>query len=104
MLYMLYGVDGADGAARRQHAREEHFRYLEAHKDKLVLGGATLRDDDDGRTGSVLIVNVPDRAAAEAFAEAEPLRKAGVFAQYTITRMRRGQWYPENAPKSAVGD
>ena len=104
MLYMLYGVDRPDGAARRQRAREEHFRYLEAHKDKLVLGGATLRDDDDGRTGSVLILNVPDRAAAEAFAEAEPLRKAGVFAQYTITRMRRGQWYPENAPKSAEGD
>lgn len=103
MLYMLYGVDGPDGAARRNVAREDHFRYLEKHKDILVLGGATLKDADDTRTGSVLIINVPDRAAADAFAAAEPLRKAGVFKSYTITRMRRGQWYPHNAPKSAEG-
>lgn len=104
MLYMLYGVDGPDGAARRNIAREDHFRYLERHKDILVLGGATLKDDDDTRTGSVLIINVPDRAAADAFARDEPLRQAGVFERYTITRMRRGQWYPGNAPASTQGD
>ena len=103
MLYMLYGVDGPDGAARRASARAAHFAYLERHKDILVLGGATLRDEDDTRTGSVLIVNVPNRAAADAFAEDEPLRKAGVFKSYTVTRMRRGQWYPHNAPKSPEG-
>jgi len=105
MLYMLYGIDGPDGEERRKIARPAHFAYLEKHRDKLVIGGATLKsDDDDARTGSVLIINVPDRAAAEAFAADEPLRKQGVFRSYTITRMRRGQWYPENAPKSAQGD
>lgn len=105
MLYMLYGIDGPDGAERRKAARADHFAYLEKHRDKLVLGGATLKsDDDDTRTGSVLIINVPDRAAAEVFAADEPLRKAGVFRSYTITRMRRGQWYPENAPATAEGE
>ena len=104
MLYMCYGIDGPDGAARRDEARAAHFEYLKRHEDKLVLGGATLADDSDARTGSVLIINVPNRAAAEAFAENEPLRKAGVFETYTLTRMRRGQWYPQNAPKSAEGD
>ena len=104
MLYMCYGIDGPDGAERREEARAAHFEYLKKHGDKVVLGGATLADDSDARTGSVLIVNVPDREAAEEFAREEPLRKAGVFASYTITRMRRGQWHPENAPSTAQGD
>ena len=104
MLYMCYGVDGPDGAARRDGAREAHFAWLKAHEDILVLGGATLADADDTRTGSVLIVNVPDRAAADAFADGEPLRKAGVFSSYTVTRLRRGQWNPAAAPKTAEGN
>ncbi len=104
MLYMCYGIDGPDGAARRDVAREEHFAYLEKNRDIMVLGGATLADEDDSRTGSVLIINVPDRAAADAFAENEPLRRAGVFERYSVTRMRRGQWFPENALGSAEGD
>ena len=103
MLYMCYGVDGPNGAALRELAREEHFLYLESKKDILVLGGATLADESDARTGSVLIINVPDRAAANAFAEGEPLRKAGVFVSYTVTRMRRGQWNPGVAPETAEG-
>ena len=101
MLYMCYGVDGADGAARRETAREEHFAYLKAHENILVLGGATLADDSNARLGSCLIINVINRAAADAFADGEPLRKAGVFAAYTVVRMRRGQWNPDAAPAGA---
>lgn len=104
MLYMCYGIDGPEGAARRDIAREDHFAYLKKHENIMVLGGATLADDDDMRTGSLLIINVPDRAAADAFADGEPLRRAGVFESYSISRMRRGQWFPHNAPKTAQGD
>lgn len=103
MLYVIYGVDGPDGAAIRAATRDAHFAYLERHRDILVLGGATLTDDGAARTGSVLIVNVPGRAEADAFARDEPFRKAGLFAQYTVTRMRRGQWNPEAAPKTPEG-
>jgi hypothetical protein len=103
MLYVIYGVDGPDGAAIRAATRDAHFAYLERHRDILVLGGATLADDGAARTGSVLIVNVPGRAEADAFARDEPFRKAGLFAQYTVTRMRRGQWNPEAAPKTPEG-
>ena len=104
MLYMLYGVDGSEGASRRATAREEHFAYLKKHEALLVLGGATLADEDDARTGSLLVINVPDRAAADSFADGEPLRKAGVFQSYTVNRMRRGQWNPAAAPATAEGD
>ncbi len=105
MLYMIYGVDRQPGADEiRAAARPEHFDYLKKHKDIVVLGGATLADDDETRTGSVLIINVPDRAAADDFALNEPFRKAGLFETVTVTRMRRGQWNPESAPHSAEGN
>jgi hypothetical protein len=104
MLYLIYGVDGPDAAAIRAAHREAHFAYLERHRDLLVLGGATLADDGVARTGSVLIINVPTRADADAFARDEPFRKAGLFAMHTVTKMRRGQWNPSAAPRSPEGD
>jgi len=100
MLYIVYQEDGPDGAA----LREAHFAYLETHKDILVLGGALLAEDGATRTGSVLIINVPGLAAANEFSTNEPLRRAGVFSSVKISRMRRGQWNPEAAPKSAEGN
>lgn len=105
MLYIIYQEDRSDGAAIRAATRDEHFAYLDKHEDILVLGGALLGDDDKNtRIGSVLIVNVPNRAAAEAFSENEPFRKAGLFSSVKVTRMRRGQWNPAAAPKTAEGN
>ena len=104
MLYIIYQTDKPGGADIRAATRDDHFAYLDAHADILVLGGAMLDEDGKTRTGSVLIVNVPDRAAAEAFSENEPFRKAGLFERVEINRMRRGQWNPDAAPKSAEGN
>ncbi len=105
MLYMIYGIDKQPGAEEiRAAARPDHFDYLKKNQSILVIGGATLADDSDARTGSVLIINVPDRAAADEFALNEPFRKAGLFETVTVTRMRRGQWNPSAAPQSAEGD
>ena len=102
-LYIVYQEDRPDGAAVRAENREAHFAYLAKHKDILVIGGALLAEDGTTRTGSVLLINVPDRAAAEAFSREEPFRKAGLFSSVKISRMRRGQWNPAAAPKTAEG-
>src|SRR5258708_29643547 len=104
MLYILSQEAGRDSARIRAATREAPFAYLERHKDILVLGGALLADDGATRVGSVLILNVPSRAAAEAFSADEPLRKAGLFKSVKLTRMRRGQWNPTAAPKTAEGN
>jgi uncharacterized protein YciI len=103
MLYIIYQEDRPDAQALRAAHREMHFAYLDQHKDILVLGGALLAEDGTTRTGSVLIINAPDLAAAEAFSRDEPFRKAGLFSTVKISRMRRGQWNPAAAPKSAEG-
>ena len=104
MLYLIYQEDRPDGAAIRAATREAHLAYLERHKHIVVLGGATLAEDGSTRTGSVLIVNVPGREQAEKFSAEEPFRKAGLFQTVKITRMRRGQWNPDAAPKTAEGN
>lgn len=103
MLYIIYQEDRDDGAAIRAATRDAHFAYLEKHRDILVLGGALLADDGITRIGSCLVLNVPDRGQAEAFSHDEPFRKAGLFKSVKITRMRRGQWNPAAAPKTAEG-
>jgi uncharacterized protein YciI len=104
VLYIIYQEDAPGSAEIRARVKQAHFDYLEKHKDILVLGGAMLADDGVARIGSVLILNVPNREAAEAFSANEPLRQAGTFASVKITRMRRGQWHPEIAPKTAEGN
>lgn len=104
MLYIVYGIDQPNAVHIRDAARAEHLAYLDKNADILVLGGATLTDDGAGRTGSILLINVPNRAAADRFADNEPFHKAGLFAHRFVTRMRRGQWNPAAAPKTAEGN
>jgi uncharacterized protein YciI len=104
MLYIMVNEDRPDGQAIRDATRETHLAYLERHKNIVVLAGGTLAEDGKARTGSVFIVNVPGREAAEKFSAEEPFRKAGLFKTVKITRMRRGQWNPEAAPKTAEGN
>jgi len=100
VLYILYNEDRPDALAIREATRETHLAYLERHKDKVVLGGGLLSEDGQTRLGSVFIINVPNRKAAEAFSTEGPIRKAGLFQTTKITRMRRGQWHPEVAPRA----
>ena len=104
MLYIVYQEDGPNSAELREAQKPAHFDYLAEHEDILVLGGAMLADDGVTRIGSVLIINVPRREDAERFSANEPLRQAGVFREVRITRMRRGQWNPAAAPKTAEGN
>jgi len=104
MLYIMYNEDRPGGQGIRAATRETHLAYLERHKNIVVLSGGTLAEDGTTRTGSVFIINVPSREAAEKFSAEEPFRKASLFQTVKITRMRRGQWNPETAPKTAEGN
>jgi uncharacterized protein YciI len=105
MLWMIYCEDRDDGAAAiRAAVRDEHLAYLETHEHIMVLGGALLADDAVARLGSMFLVNLPNRAACDSLMLDEPFRKAGLFKRVTISRMRKGQFNPGAAPKTAEGD
>lgn len=103
MLYLVYCEDRPDAGALRAATRDTHLAYLGQHQDILILGGALLAEDGTTRIGSSFLINVPSRAAAEEFSRNEPFTRAGLFAEVRIRRMRRGQWNPDAAPRSAEG-
>jgi uncharacterized protein YciI len=97
MLWAISRVAVPDFAAKREKSLQPHLDYLHSQKGILVLSGATLSDDGKDYVGSLLIVNVGSRAAAQAFVDGDPFQKAGMFTSTTITRMRKGQWNPQAA-------
>jgi uncharacterized protein YciI len=103
MFWIIYQEDRPGAEHIRDGTREAHLAYLDAHADIVFLGGALLADDAR-RIGSCLIINVPDRESAERWSANEPFRKAGLFSSVKITRMRKGQYNPAAAPKTAEGE
>ena len=90
MHFVFHCTDKPDSAAVRAANRPAH---LERHADAILAGGPLLGEDGVSAVGSLLILDFPDRAAAERFAADDPYAKAGLFAVVTITPWR--QVYPK---------
>jgi uncharacterized protein len=54
----------------------------------VFLAGPFL-DDDGDMTGSLIILELPDMAAAEAWAAADPYALAGLFESVTIREWKK---------------
>jgi len=97
MLWAISRVAAPNFAAMREKGLQAHIDYLHSQNKILVVSGATLSDDGKGYVGSLLVIHVNSRAEAQAFVDADPFQKAGMFTSVTITRMRKGQWNPQAA-------
>ncbi len=87
MLFAVTRHDKPNSLELRLSERPKHLVYLETVLDKIMYGGALL--DDAGRQfGSILIIDVADAAAADAFAIADPYVDAGLFATTLVQRFR----------------
>ncbi|MEJ0071872.1 MAG: YciI family protein, partial [Pseudomonadota bacterium] len=80
MLYAVRCVDAEGVNEVRNKVLTPHKDYLKGQAHILVLGGA-LVDDADAPVGSLYIVNVPDRKAAEAFSKNDPFSSAASSAR-----------------------
>ena len=61
---------------------------MDRYAAEMIARGPTLADDGDTPTGSVHIVDLPDPAAARAFAFDEPSYQAGVYRDVLLRRWR----------------
>ncbi len=84
MYFIVYCIDKPDHGHLRTENRPAHLDYLNRHRDNLYTAGPTLDEDGETMTGSLLIVDFPDRAAVEAFAADEPYARAGLFERVDI--------------------
>ncbi|WP_405748439.1 YciI family protein [Streptomyces sp. NBC_00144] len=88
MEFLCYHRDRLGSATLRDELSEEHWSYMDRYAKELIARGPTLADDGDTPTGSVHIVDLPDPAAARAFAFDEPNYQAGVYRDVLLRRWR----------------
>lgn len=81
-MFVLICRDKPGHLEVRKANRDAHLAYL-AETGIVRLAGPLL-DDAGGMIGSMLAIEAADRAAAEAFAAADPYAKAGLFASVEI--------------------
>lgn len=88
MLIALIAHDKPGALPIRQANRDAHIAYLKASGDAVFQAGPLL-DDKGDMAGSLVILDLPDMAAAEAWAAADPYAKAGLFASVELVAWKK---------------
>ncbi len=87
MQFAVICTDRPGSLDLRLATRPGHLTYLAMYADRIVQSGPML--DLDGRPcGTLLILDVADRATAEGFAAADPYAQAGLFESTIIRGLR----------------
>ena len=96
MLYAIIATDRADSLASRLQARPAHLERLQLLRDegRLLLAGPHPAIDcedpgDAGFSGSLVVAEFADLEAARSWADADPYRTAGVYAQVEVKPFKK---------------
>jgi uncharacterized protein YciI len=97
--FLVIAHDGTDAEApaRRQAARAAHLEGVRpmVERGEIVAGGALL-DEAGGMVGSAVIVDMPDRAAVDAWLARDPYVTGDVWRTVEVRPFRlaveRGRW------------
>jgi len=94
--YAIFSEDNPDSLPLRLSARPAHIARLEALLAEgrlLVAGPHPAVDAEDpgpaGFTGSLVIVEFPSLAAAQAWADEDPYVEAGVYRKVRVKPFKR---------------
>ncbi|MEV0219664.1 YciI family protein [Streptomyces sp. NPDC050704] len=88
MEFFCYHRDRPGSVKMRDELLEDHWSYMDRYATEMIARGPTFAADGDTPTGSVHIVDLPDPAAARAFAFDEPNYQAGVYRDVLLRRWR----------------
>ncbi len=86
MLVALFAKDKAGALQVRKDNREAHLGYI---KDTGMVAQAGPLIVDGDMAGSLVILDVEDMAAAEAWAANDPYAKAGLFASVELVEWKK---------------
>ncbi|WP_027475598.1 YciI family protein [Curvibacter gracilis] len=84
MLYAFHLIDRPGSAALRLQMRPEHKACLAQLQERIAFAGPLLQDDGQTMVGSLLVIDFPGRAAAEAWLAQEPFHRSGLYASVQI--------------------
>ncbi len=87
MLIALIARDKPGALQIRLDTREAHVSYLK--QSGVVRQAGPLLDENEQMCGSLVVLEVPDMAAAEAWAASDPYAIAGLFAEVELIRWNK---------------
>lgn len=87
MLYALMTKDKTGALQVRLDNRDAHLAYI-ADTGVVEMAGPFL-DAEGNMCGSLVVLNVADMAAAEAWAANDPYAKAGLFSDVRIQAWKK---------------
>jgi len=85
MEFLCYHRDRPGSTPLRNAMVEQHWSYMDRFAATMIARGPTFTDDGT-LTGSVHILDLPDPAAARAFAFEEPGYQAGAYRDVLVRR------------------
>jgi uncharacterized protein YciI len=86
MPFVLLCHDKPGALQTRLDNRAAHLAYLDA-SGVVMFAGPFIEGGNP--VGSMVVVDLPDMAAARAFAEADPYARAGLFERVSIREWRK---------------
>lgn len=78
MLFIVHAQDRPGSQALRTQARVPHLEFVATSASAFRFGGPLLGDDGQP-LGSLMILDLPDRAALDAHLAADPFFGCGLF-------------------------
>ncbi|WP_111734693.1 YciI family protein [Roseovarius amoyensis] len=87
MLVALIARDKPGALQTRLDNREAHLAYIK--QTGVVAQAGPFLDGDGAMCGSLVVLDVPDMAAAERWAEDDPYAKAGLFTSVELIRWNK---------------
>lgn len=85
-LFAVICRDKPDALPIRQENRPDHLDYI--NRTGVVFMAGPLLEGAD-MAGSLVILDVPDLAAAESWAAGDPYGKAGLFETVTVREWKK---------------
>jgi uncharacterized protein YciI len=87
MLVSLFAHDKPGALEIRKANRDAHLAYIK--ETGVVAQAGPLLDDDEQMCGSLVILDVADMDAANAWAANDPYAKAGLFAAVQLVQWKK---------------
>ena len=86
MLFAIFAQDVENSLAARIDARPAHVERLNEldSQNRLTLAGPHPHMSEEGFTGSLIVADFSDLAAAQTWVAEDPYVAAGVYAQVTV--------------------
>ena len=97
MHWLVFCVDKPNVSELRAELTPAHLKYLDSKEHFIFVSARQDSDDGSQYVGSMFILDVPNKAAAEDFIEGETFYRAGLFQTVIIRRLKRGRFHPELA-------